>query len=131
MSTIDIHFDKKINNSRIVRDADTRCRLEYLCLTVLAAVFVLGVLFYAWQQYEWIQYGYHIEEAQQKIEQLSETGRRLSLERATLANPQRIDAIARQELGMAGPVAGQVVSFGFEALQDAGVAGTLLAEKTQ
>jgi cell division protein FtsL len=131
MSTIDIHFDKKINNSRIVRDADTRCRLEYLCLTVLGAVFVLGVLFYAWQQYEWIQYGYHIEEAQEKIEQLSETGRRLSLERATLANPQRIDAIARQELGMTGPVAGQVVSFGFESLQDAGVAGTLLAEKTQ
>ncbi len=131
MSTIDIHFDKKINNSRIVRDADTRCRLEYLCLTVLGAVFVLGVLFYAWQQYEWIQYGYHIEEAQQKIEQLSETGRRLSLERATLANPQRIDAIARQELGMTGPIAGQVVSFGFEAPEDAGVAGTLLAEKTQ
>ncbi len=131
MSTIDIHFDKKINNSRIVRDADTRCRLEYLCLTMLGAVFVLGVLLYAWQQYEWIQYGYHIEEAQKKIEQLSETGRRLSVERATLANLQRIDTIARQELGMTGPAAGQVVSFGFDAPEDAGVAGTLLAEKTR
>ena len=131
MSTIDIHFEKKINNSRIVRDADTRCRLEYLCVTVLGAVFVFGVLFYAWQQYEWIQYGYSIEESQKRIDQLSETARVLSVERATLANLQRIDMIARQELGMTGPTAGQVVSFALDPFEDAGVTETLLAEKSR
>jgi cell division protein FtsL len=110
MSTIDIQFDRKIDNSRIVRETDGRCRREYICLTLLGAVFVLGTLFYAWQQYQWIQYGYRIEEAQKEIEALAETGRQLRVERATLANPQRIDAIARTELGMTGPSAGQVVT---------------------
>ncbi len=112
MSTIDIHFEKKIDNSRIIRPIDARCRLEYICLTLLGAIFVLGVLFYAWQQYQWIQYGYRIEEAQKKVEQLQETGRQLRIERATLSNPQRIDALARGELGMVGPGAGQVVTMG-------------------
>ena len=110
MSTIDIHFEKKIDNSRIIRPIDARCRLEYICLTLLGAIFVLGVLFYAWQQYQWIQYGYRTEEAQKKVEQLQETGRQLRIERATLSNPQRIDALARGELGMVGPGAGQVVT---------------------
>ena len=110
MSTIDIHFEKKINNSRIIRPVDAQCRVEYIVLTLLGAVFVLGVLFYAWQQYQWIQYGYRTEEAQKKVEQLKETGRQFRIERATLSNPQRIDALARGELGMVGPGAGQIVT---------------------
>ena len=110
MSTFDIHFDKRIDNSRIVRESDTRCRLEYMCLTVLGAIFVLGTLFYAWQQYQWIQYGYRIEESHQQIEELAEVGRQLRVERATLANPQRIDSIARTELGMVEPRTGQIVT---------------------
>ena len=101
--TVEIEFDKKIDNSRLVREADSRCRREYICLTLLGAIFVLGALFYAWQQYQWIQYGYRIEEAQKQIDRLAEIGRQLRVERATLANPQRIDAIARGQLGMIGP----------------------------
>ena len=111
MSTIDIHFDKKIDNSRIVRETDARCRLEYMCLTLLGAMFVLGTLFYAWQQYQWIQYGYRIEESHRQIEELVEVGRQLRVERATLASPQRIDLIARTELGMVGPGDNQIVTF--------------------
>jgi cell division protein FtsL len=110
MTTIDIHFDKRIDNSRIVREADARCRLEYMCLTLLGAMFVLGTLFYAWQQYQWIQYGYRIEESHKQIETLVEVGRQFRVERATLTNPQRIDFIARTELGMKGPTEGQLVS---------------------
>ncbi len=110
MSTIEVHFEKNIDNSRIVRESDARCRLEYMCLTLLGAMFVLGTLFYAWQQYQWIQYGYRIEESHSQIEKLAEVGRQLRVERATLANPQRIDRIARTELGMVGPRAGQVVT---------------------
>jgi cell division protein FtsL len=110
MSLIDIQFEKQIDNSRIVREVDTRCRVEYLCLTLLGAVFVLGIFFYAWQQYQWIQYGYGIETAQRKIEELEEVGQQLRIERATLRNPQRIDSLARLELGMVGPGVGQVVS---------------------
>ena len=55
-------------------------------------------------------YGYQIEEAQKTKEQLSEIGRQLRLERASLRNPQRIDAIARGELGMVIPAPGQLVT---------------------
>ena len=132
MSTIDIHFEKKIDNSRIIRPIDVRCRLEYICLTLLGAICVLGVLFYAWQQYQWIQYGYQIEEAQKKVEQLQETGRQFRIERATLSNPQRIDALARGELGMVVPGAGQVVTLevGFRAPSEKG-SEVLLANTTR
>jgi cell division protein FtsL len=110
MSTIDIHFDKKIDNSRIRRDADSLCSLEYLGLTMLGAVFVIGALFYGWQQYQWIQYGYRIEAAQTQIEELRETGRRLTVDRGFLASPQRIDETARRDLGMVLPGADQLVT---------------------
>jgi cell division protein FtsL len=109
MSTIEIQFDKKFDNSRVVREFDLRCRTDYICITLLGAVFVLGTLFYAWQQFQWIQYGYQIEETRREIDDLSELGRRLSIERASLATPQRIDRIARQDLGMVRGGAGQFV----------------------
>lgn len=108
---IEVHIEKRINNSNIVREADSRHRWEYLFLTLLGGLFLLGLLFYGWQHYQWIQYGYRIEAAQKKKEQLAETGRQLRLERASLRNPQRIDAIARGELGMVVPVPGQLVTF--------------------
>ncbi len=102
MSTIDIQFDKKIDNSRIQRDFDSSCSREYLSLTLLGAVFVICALFYGWQQYQWIQYGYQIEETQKQNEEFVEVGRQLRVERGMLASPQRIDAIARS-LGMITP----------------------------
>lgn len=105
MSTIEIQFDKKIDNSRVLRQVDLRCRTEYICVTLLGAMFVFGALFYAWQQFQWIQYGYEIEKVQRQIDDLEEVGRQLRIERANLASPQRIDQIARVRLGMvsAGP----------------------------
>ena len=110
MSTIDIQFDKKIDNSRVHRVPDSLCRLEYLGLTLLGGMFVFGALFYGWQQYQWIQYGYRIEASQQRIEELSEVGRQLRVERGVWASPQRIDETARRDMGMIGPRADQIVT---------------------
>jgi cell division protein FtsL len=110
MSTIDIQFDKKIDNSRVHRPLDSLAGLEYLSLTLLGAMFVFGALFYGWQQYQWIQYGYRIEEAQKRIGELSEVGRQLRVERGVLASPQRIDETARRDLGMVAPRTGQIVT---------------------
>ena len=87
MTTIDIEFDKQIDNSRVHRVPDNLCRLEYLGLTLLGAVFVFGALFYGWQQYQWIQYGYRIEDSQRRIEELSEVGRQLRVERGRVGQP--------------------------------------------
>ena len=112
---IEVHFEKRINNLNVVREADTQHRREYLFLTLLAGLFVLGLLFYGWQHYQWIQYGYRIEEAQKQKEQLAETGRKLRLERASLRDPRRIDSYARSNLGMIVPAPGQMVTFSADA----------------
>jgi cell division protein FtsL len=116
MSRIEIQINKKIDNSKVIREVDRRCRLEYICLTLLGAVFVLSALLYAWQQYRWVQYGYRIEESQKTIALLEETGRQLRVERASLSNLERIDSIARTRLGMTRPRGGQVVTLDADTL---------------
>ena len=111
---IEIHLENRINNN-VVREPDARSHRDYIVVTIFGAVFLFGLFVYAWQHYQWIQYGYRIEEAQKKKEQLTEVSRQLRLERASLRNPQRIDAIARRDLGMTVPVPGQLVTFSADA----------------
>jgi cell division protein FtsL len=115
LMAIEVHFEKRIINNNVIREADSRSHWDYIVVTVLASIFLFGLLAYAWQHYRWIQYGYRIEEAQKKKEQLAEVGRQLRLERASLRTPQRIDAIARRDLGMVIPAPGQLVTFSAEA----------------
>ncbi len=107
---IEIEFEKRIVKNKPVREADTRSHRDYIFVTALAMMFLFGLFAYGWQHYQWIQYRYRIEEAQKKKEQLSEVGRQLRLERALLRNPQRIDTIARRDLGMVSPAPGQLLT---------------------
>lgn len=127
MSTIEIQFDKKIDNSRVIREFDLRRRADYIVLTLLGAVFVLGALFYGWQQFQWIQYGYRIEAAAKRIDQLEEEGRILHLERGSLASPSRIEQIARTRLGMVPPPPTEYVVHERGVLPDRGPVPTLVA----
>src|ERR1700752_1497777 len=112
---IEIHLEKRVINNNVVREADSKSHRDYIVVTALGAVFLFGLFAYAWQHYQWIQYGYRIEEAQKKKEQLVEIRGRLQLERASLRSPQRIDKIARRDLGMVGPSPGQLVPFSADA----------------
>jgi len=112
---IEVHFEKRIINNNIIRETDTKGHRDYIVVTALAAMFLFGLFAYGWQHYQWIQYGYRIEEAQKKAERLAEIGRQLRLERASLSNPQRIDSIARKQLGMVVPAPGQLVTFNADA----------------
>src|SRR5947199_1976942 len=109
LMSIVVQFERIIN-SNVIREADTQSRQDYIMLTALAAMFLLALFAYAWQHYRWMQHGYRIEEVEKKREQLSEIARQLRLERASLRNPQRIDTIARGELGMVVPAPGQLVT---------------------
>src|SRR5262245_29381513 len=113
---IEIHLEKRIINNNVIREADARSHRDYIIVTVLGAIFLVGLFIYGWQHYQWIQYGYRIEEAQKMKEQLAEIGRQLRLERSTLRDPQRIDAIARRDLGMIIPVPGQLVTLSYTPL---------------
>ncbi len=112
---IDIQFEKHIVNNNVIREADPKSHRDDIIVTALGAMLLFGLFTYGWQHYQWIQYGYRIEEAQKKKEQLAEISRQLRLERASLRNPQRIDAIARRQLGMVVPAPGQLVTLSGDA----------------
>src|SRR6185503_110924 len=78
-------------------------------LVGLAGLFMLGLLAYGWQQYQWVQSGYEIETAQKQRDELAEYRKQLLVERASMANLERIDKIARTRLGMTLPAPGQTV----------------------
>jgi cell division protein FtsL len=73
--------------------------------SLLAAV----ALLYAWQHFQCIQMSYHLEALKASQAQAAELNQRLRMEDSALRSPGRIDAIARQQLGLASPKASQLV----------------------
>jgi cell division protein FtsL len=114
---IEIVFEKRINNVSVYRSTDVAERRQYMLLMGLAAVFVLALLFYGWQQYRWIQLGYEIESLQKKKDELLAFQRELVLERQTLEWEERIDSIARNQLGMVVAAPGQIVALAPDVLE--------------
>lgn len=102
------HTVKRIDNSRLLRPAPT-ARLNPLWQRVAMGSAMAGCLFfYAWQHFECIQLRYQIEQLQAQEAQASELNQQLHLEVATLRSPSRVDAIARNQLGLTVPVPGQI-----------------------
>ena len=102
---------KRIDNSRLVRlGAPGRWRelLKQLAVGGLLA----GVIFlYAWQHFQCVQLGYQMESLKSQQAQMTELNRQLTLEAAGLRSPARIDEIARRQLGLTAPAAGQLQPF--------------------
>ena len=107
MGTPEIHFAKRIDNSRVVRMVDPKRRREMKSFGVTLAVFFLLVMVYLLQHLSAIEYGYRIEQAKAEQSSIVESNRELKLEESSLKDLERIDAEARK-LGMIPPVAGQV-----------------------
>lgn len=101
-------FAKRIDNSRLVK-ADDPHRTREMRSFAFAMAFLLSLaLLYGWQHFSAIECGYHIEAEKQQMQQLEEQNRQLRLTEAQLANPARIDTMARN-LGLMAPHPGQVV----------------------
>src|SRR5678809_1799741 len=94
MRPIEVRFEKNINNLTIVREADIRRQWEYVAVAMLGAMFVLGLLIYGTQLYQYQQYGYQIEEAQKRKNQLEKTKDNLLLNQEKLKDPARIVLIS-------------------------------------
>jgi len=106
--TPEFYFHKTIDNSRVVKIADPRRKREIRIFSASMAALFLLVLFYAWQHFSAVQYGYKIEAQKTQRDQLVEQNRALKLEEAGLRDPGRIDTLARQ-MGLESPQPGQVV----------------------
>lgn len=106
-ATPEVYFPKTIDNSRLVKVADVKRRREMAQFTVALAVLFVFVMLYALQHFSAIEYGYKIEALKAQRETLAESGRELRLELASLRDPERIDALAKQ-MGLDTPQVGQV-----------------------
>src|SRR5258708_12072237 len=101
----EFYFQKAIDNSRLVRVADPRRRREIRVFSASVAALFVVMMFYAWQHFRALEYGYQIEAQKIERERLIEANRALKLEEAGLGDPGRIDLVARQ-LGLESPPPG-------------------------
>src|SRR5437660_8080105 len=105
--TPEFYFQKTIDNSRLIKVADPQRRREIRMFSAVMLAFFLMTMFYAWQHFRSIQYGYQIEAQRTERDRLVELNRTLKLEDASLRDPGRIDVLARH-MGLESPHPGQV-----------------------
>lgn len=120
--TPEFYFQKTIDNSRLVRVVDPRRRREIRMFSAVVSIFFLLAMFYTWQHFRSLEYGYQIEAQKTEHSRLVELNRTLTLERSYLRDPERIDVLARQ-MNLEPPRPGQVVRLDSDAQSgDAAVA---------
>ena len=76
---------------------------------ILLGLFLTELLFYTWCRVQCVRTGYEITEAADRHRGLTARQNELRIELAHLKNPKRIAEIARRELGLTTPNAGQTI----------------------
>jgi cell division protein FtsL len=105
----EFYYVKHIDNSRLRREVDPVKRRECFSLLGLCLVVFFSGLVFAWQHFQCVQYGYRIEQLKEQKATAEGWNHQLRLERASLADPERIDRLARKELGLQPPSPQQVI----------------------
>ncbi len=104
-----VYFTKQIDNSRLVRGMGLEKWREYFNFFCVAFLVFLFVLLFSWQHLKCVQDGYEIERLKAQHAKLQERNFQLKLSLAGLTDPQRIDTLARKDLGMVSPGPQQVI----------------------
>lgn len=100
---------KLIDNSQVVRELDPRASRDLWALLLVVGALVAGLALYAWPHLELRRTGIEAQRLDRERERLLEENRKLRLEKASLEELQRIEAIALGELGLSAPQAERVV----------------------
>ena len=94
----EVYFTKRIDNSRVVREVDIpKLRACYTLAIPLGLTFVLLFIF-AWLHFQCVNYGYEIEDLQQKQTAWSEQNRELRAQEESAL--QQVAPTAELDLGM-------------------------------
>ena len=109
MEAFEYQIKKDIRNNPIVREVDEARARELWRSAGVIAVFVVLLLFSAWQHFELIRHGYRLEEMQRARATEEEIKRHLTLEIETLRARQRIERLAIDQLGMVAPAADEAI----------------------
>jgi len=109
MANLRYQITRRVANEQLVRQVDRERNHQLLMVAVTGLLLAGAVLAYGWQHFEMIRNGYRMEEQRREREYLLQIQRQLSLEKASLASPDRIETIATRELGMIVPSKEQFV----------------------
>ena len=90
-------------NQRLVRERDRQRSRELWRFLVLAAVLAVPVLGYVWQRMDFLRVSRRYEKLQQDLQKLNGEQQQLTVERATLMDHDRIERLARKNLGLVDP----------------------------
>src|SRR5262249_39511498 len=95
-------------NARLVKEKDRARARELRMLAIYGAAIVVPLLVYVWQRVEFLRISYQVEALKKEREDLQEQNKRLVVERSFLLSPDRIERVARHDLGLVDPPAGDV-----------------------
>lgn len=105
---VEFHTVKRIDNSRLVRHVEP-VRMRNLYKTAgLGAIIAVCCMLYVYQHFRCLDLGFQLEELRARQQQSLALNGALKLEIATLRDPQRIDLLARHQLGLTEPTPTQV-----------------------
>jgi len=108
----EIYFVKHIDNSRLKREVDRQERHECMVLLVLAMAAFGFIMLFACQHFECVRYGYLIQQLKNEQAEKVERNHALKVDLASLSDPERIDTLARSELGLVPPKPEQIIQVG-------------------
>ncbi|HCF61201.1 MAG TPA: cell division protein FtsL [Myxococcales bacterium] len=103
---------KRASNSSVRKAVSAGQARLVLNLALVAALFTAVGVFHASSRVAVVKTGYDLGKVEREYRELLREHEHLKMERATLRSAARLEAIAKAKLGLAPPVAGQVVSLG-------------------
>ncbi len=101
--TFEYAIRKDVRNNPIVREVDQDRHRDMLRATAAGVLLVAVLLFWAFQHFERLRYGYRFEQMQRERAAENEINRHLRLELDTLRSPIRIERLALDRLHMVAP----------------------------
>ncbi|MDD5542029.1 MAG: cell division protein FtsL [Acidobacteriia bacterium] len=105
----DIFFLKQVDNSCIRKEIDHAWIARFGTCLALISLFVGALLAQEWERVQIREMGYQMERVRAECDEIQGQNHLLQVERASLRSPQRIDQIARNDLGMTPTSARQVM----------------------
>ncbi len=105
---VEFHTVKRIDNSRLVRHVEPLKMRKLYKTAGLGALVAICCMLYVYQHFRCIDLSFQLEELRARQQQSLALNGALKLEIATLRDPQRIDLLARHQLGLTEPTAEQV-----------------------
>jgi cell division protein FtsL len=107
--TPEVFFDKRLDNSRLVKADDPVRKQEMRSFAVAAVFFFALLMVYSWQHFRAVEDGYRIERERAQLQHLQDENHQLGLTEAQLSSSERIDRLAHR-MGMQSPQPGQIVN---------------------